>query len=121
MTQQNHHNEESKRAALYARISQLNPPGGMEPLPAQVDRCTAYCLEHGFLVFGDQHDTVVQAGSAGSPRPALVRLCEVIRQGGAATVVVSSLDRLARDSRQSIILVEEFKAAGVTIVAAGPS
>ena len=118
MTRLNHHNEEYERAALYARTSQLNPPGGMRPLPAQVDRCTAYCLEHGFLVLGDQHDIEVQARSTGSPRPALASLCEVVRQGGAAVVVVSSLDRLARDTRQSIILVEEFKAAGATIAAA---
>lgn len=117
MTQQNHRNEEHKRASLYARNSQLNPLGGMRPLQPQVDRCVAYCLEHGFLMLGDQHDTEVQAGSTGSPRAALARLCEVVRQGGAAVVVVSSLDRLARDFRQSIILAEEFKTAGATIAA----
>jgi DNA invertase Pin-like site-specific DNA recombinase len=119
MTRQNHHNEEPKRAALYARISQLNPPRGTEPLQAQVDRCAAYCLEHGYLVLGDQHDTEVQAGSIRSPRPALASLGEVVQQGDVAVVVVSSLDRLAPDSRQSVILVEEFKAARVTIAATG--
>ncbi len=119
MTRQQHHDEVSKRAALYAMISQLYPPSGIEPLQVQVDRCIACCFEHGYLVLRDQHDTEVQAGSADSPRPALARLCEVVRQGGAAVVVVSSLDRLVRDSRQSVILVEEFKATGVTIAAAG--
>ena len=61
----------------------------------------------------------VQAGSADSPRPALARLCEAVQQGGVAVVVVRGLDRLARDSKQSAILVEEFKTAGVTIATAG--
>jgi DNA invertase Pin-like site-specific DNA recombinase len=114
MTRQQH-NEAPKRVALYARSSQLNPPGGIEPLQAQVDRCAAYCLEHGYIV----PDSEVQAGSADSPRPALARLCEAVRQGSEALVVVSSLDRLARDPAQSVILVEQFKAAGVTITDAG--
>jgi DNA invertase Pin-like site-specific DNA recombinase len=118
MTRQQH-NEAPKRVALYARGSQLNPPGGIEALQAQVDRCTAYCLEHGYIVPHDQHYTEVQAGSADSHRPALARLGEAVRQGCVAVVVVSSLDRLARNPTQSAILVKEFKAAGVTIATAG--
>ena len=57
----------------------------------------------------------VQAGSADRDRLALARLGEAVRQGRVAIVVASSLDRLARDPTQSAILVEEFKAAGVTI------
>jgi DNA invertase Pin-like site-specific DNA recombinase len=118
MTRQQH-NEAPKRVALYARSSQLNAPGGMEPLQAQVDRCAAYCLEHGYIVPRDQRYTEVQAGSSDSPRPALARLCEAVRRGYVAVVMVSSLDKLERDSTQSAILVEEFKAAGVTIATAG--
>lgn len=111
-------NEASKRATLYVRISRLNQPGGIEALQAQVDRCTTYCLEHGYIVPQDQRYTVLQAGSAGSHRPALVRLGDAVQQGDVAVVVVSSLDRLARDSRQNVIFVEEFKIAGVTIATA---
>jgi DNA invertase Pin-like site-specific DNA recombinase len=117
MTRQQH-NDASKQAALYTRISRLNPLGGIEALQTQVDRCTTYCLEHGYIVPQDQRHTVVQAGSADSHRPALAPLGEAVRGGGVAVVVVSSLDRLARDSRQSLIFVEEFKAAGVTIITA---
>ena len=47
----------------------------------------------------------VQAGSADSDRPALARLLEAIRQGSVAVVVVSGLDRLAReDPAQSALL-----------------
>jgi DNA invertase Pin-like site-specific DNA recombinase len=50
---------------------------------------------------------------------ALARLLEAIRQGGAAVVVVSGLDRLARDRAQGVFLFEEFKAAGVSITTTG--
>lgn len=115
MTQQNYHIEEPKRAALYARISQLNPLGGMEPLQVQVERCTAYCLEHGFIVSHDQHYAEEQEGSAGSHRPALARLGEAVRQRVVAVAVVSSPSRLTRDLALSAILGEKFKAAGITI------
>ena len=61
----------------------------------------------------------VQAGSADSDRLALARLGEAVRQGRGAIVVVSSLDRRARDPTQSAILVDEFKAAGATIATIG--
>lgn len=107
-----------KRAVLYARSSQLRPQGEAGALGEQLDRCIAYCLEHGYIVPQDQHLALVQAASADRDRPALVRLLEAIRQGGATVVVVSSLDRLARDRAQSAFLFDEFKAAGVTIATA---
>ena len=108
-----------KRAALYTRSSQLKPLGEINALQVQIERCTTYCLKHGYIVPHDQPYAEVRAGSADSDRPALARLCEAIRQGCVAVVVVSSLDRLARDPTQCAILVKEFKAAGVTIATAG--
>ena len=118
MIRRQNHNEAPTRAALYARSSQLKPLSEIHVLQAQVDRCVAYSLEHGYIVPHDQRYAEVRAGSADSDRPALVRLCEAVRQGCVA-VVVSSLDRLARDAAESAILVEELKAAGVTIETAG--
>lgn len=119
MIRRQHQNKAPKRAALYARSSQLKPLGEILALQAQVDRCTAYSLEHGYIVPHDQLYSEVRAGSADCDRPALARLGEAVRQGCVAVVVVSSLDRLARDPAASAILVEEFKAAGVTIATAG--
>jgi DNA invertase Pin-like site-specific DNA recombinase len=119
MIRRQHHNEAPTRAALYTRSSQLKPLDEIHALQAQVDHCTAYRLEHGYIVPHDQCYAEVRAGSVDSDRPALARLGEAVRQGCVAVVVVSSLDRLARDRAQSAILVEEFKAAGVTIATAG--
>jgi len=119
MNRRRYHPGAPKRAALYARSSHLKPQGVTGALGEQLDRCVAYCLEHGYIVPQDQRLASLQAGSAASDRPALARLLEAIRQGGAAVVVVSGLDRLARDRAQGVLLFEEFKAAGVSITTTG--
>lgn len=119
MNRRRHQPGAPKRAALYERRSQLRPQGETGALGEQLDRCVAYSLEHGYPVPQDQRLAAVQAGSADSHRPALVRLLEAIRQGGAAVLMVSSLDRLARDRAQGVFLFEEIKAAGVSITATG--
>ena len=119
MNQRRNQPRAPKRAALYARSSQLKPQGETGALGEQADRCVAYCLEHGYLVPQDQRLASLQAGSADSDRPALVQLLEAIRQGGAAVLVVSGPDRLARDRAQSVFLFGEFKAAGVSITTTG--
>ena len=119
MNRRRHQPGVPKRAALYARSSQLKSQGETDALGEQADRCVAYSLEHGYLVPQDQRLAAVQAGSADSDRPALARLIEAIRQGGAAVVVVSGLDRLARDRAQGVFLFEEFKAAGISITTTG--
>ena len=119
MTRRRHQPGAPKRATLYARSSQLKPQVETGALGEQLDRCVAYCLEHGYLVPRDQRLAAVQAGSADSDRPALARLLEAMRQGGAAIVVMRVLDRLARDRAQSVFLFEEFRAAGVSITTTG--
>ncbi len=100
MIQRQHQNEALRRATLYVRGSQLKPLGGILALQTQVDRCTAYSLEHGCIVPHDQHYSEVRAGSADSDCPELARLGEAVRQGCVA-VVVSSLDGLARSEALS--------------------
>jgi DNA invertase Pin-like site-specific DNA recombinase len=119
MNRRRHQPGAPKRAALYSRSSQLKPQGETGALGEQVDRCVAYCLEHGYIVPQDQRLASLQAGSAASDRPALARLLEAIRQGGAAVVVVRGPERLARDRAQGIFLFEEFRAEGVSITNTG--
>ncbi len=95
MIQRQHQNTAPKRVTLYTRSSQLKPLGEIHALLAQVDRCTAYCLEHGYIVSHNQRYAEVQAGSAESYRPALLRLGEAVQQGCVAFLMVSSLERLA--------------------------
>ena len=105
-----------KRAAIYARSTKLRPLRETGALQDQVDQSATFCLEHGYLVPPNQRLASVQAGRAESDRPALARLLEAIRQGSVAVMVMRDLDRLAReDPAQSAILIEEFRATGVSI------
>ncbi len=109
-----------KRAAIYARSTKLRPLHETGAFEEQVDQSAAFCLEHGYLVPHDQHLAAAQAGNDDSDRPALARLLEAIQQGSVAVVVVSGLDRLAReDPAQSAMLIEEFRAKGVSVTATG--
>ena len=111
-----HQSGTPKRAAIYARSSKLWPQGETGALEERVERSAAYCLEHGYPVPHDQRLAAGQAGRADGDRPALARLLEAIRRGCVAAMVVRDLDRLAReDSAQSAILIEEFRATGVSI------
>ncbi len=109
-----------KRAAIYARSTKLRPLGETGALEEWVDQSAALCFERGYLVSHDQCLASVQAGSADSDRPALAYLLEAMRQGSVADVVVSGLDRLAReDLAQSAMLIEGFRVTGVSITATG--
>ncbi len=109
-----------KRAAIYARSAKLWPLRETEALEELVDQSAAYCLEHGYPVPHDQWLASGQARGAESDRPALARLLEAIRQGSVAVVVVSVLDRLAReDPAQSATLSEGFRATEVSITTTG--
>ena len=46
--------ETPKRAAIYARSSQLKQVGGTNSLQMQIDLCKAYCAEHGYILPEDQ-------------------------------------------------------------------
>jgi DNA invertase Pin-like site-specific DNA recombinase len=43
-----------KRAAIYARRSQLKQVGGTSSIQAQIDLCKACCAEHGYTLSEDQ-------------------------------------------------------------------
>jgi len=94
MIERQHQNTAPKRVVLYTRISQQRSLGEIHALLAQVDRCTDYFFEYGYLVSHHLHHTEVQVGNATSYRPALARLGEYVRQSCVAVLVVSRLDRI---------------------------
>ncbi len=109
-----------KRVAIYARSTKLRPLRETGARKEQVDQSAPFCPERGYLVPHDQRLASVQPGSADSDRPALARLLEAMRQGSVAVVVVSGLDRLAReDPAHSAMLSEGFRATGVSVTITG--
>jgi site-specific DNA recombinase len=84
-------------------------------LAAQESRIRGHCLDHGIPL----DDLVVDAGESGKSldRPGLQGLLVRVRRGEVGTVVVLRLDRLTRNTRDLLELVEgEFAARGVELV-----
>jgi site-specific DNA recombinase len=104
-----------KVAALYARVSSER-----QAQQATIDSQLAALKERAAV---DQrvvlaHDVFADDGFSGSTlvRPALERLRDRIAEGGVEMLYVHSPDRLARKYAYQVLLLEEFRKAGVTTV-----
>jgi site-specific DNA recombinase len=102
-------------AALYARVSSNGQARGhtvASQLAALQERAKA-----DEAVIGPDH-AYVDAGCSGAtlPRSALGRLRDAVAAGEVDRVYVHAPDRLARRYAHQVLLVEEFRRAGVEIV-----
>jgi site-specific DNA recombinase len=99
------------RAAVYVRTSSDRPPIGdqLAYLRARVaEDAVRVPAERDFVDDGFRGATLV--------RPGLDRLRELIAAGGVERLYVQSPDRLARMYAQQVLLLNEFRAAGVDMV-----
>ena len=101
---------ETKRVALYARVSTLN---GQNP-EVQLRELRAYCERRGFEITGEYTDNGV-SGSR-EKRPALDKLMIACRKRLVDAVVVYRYDRFARSLRQLVNALEDFRALGIDFV-----
>jgi site-specific DNA recombinase len=105
---------ESKRAALYMRIStdEANQPWS---LGAQRDRLTAYCKSQGWSVARTYTD---RASGATSNRPELQRALGDARLGHYEVLLVVRVDRLSRNLVQLARIAEQLEEGGAVLVSA---
>ncbi len=107
---------DSKRVALYARVSTKNHAQDPETqLLALRDYAQARKLE----VFGEYVDVGI-SGSKDS-RPALNQLMEGARKRRFDAVLVARFDRFARSTRHLVLALEEFNALGVDFISLSES
>ena len=101
------------QAVLYARFSPRPNPEECDSVEKQLERCRAYCAGHGYTVVTEHHDKDLSGGRADN-RPglqeAIVTACE-----RKAVLVVYSLSRLARCTKDAIDLAERLSAAGADL------
>ena len=101
------------RAVLYARFSPRPSPDECDSVEKQLERCRAYAKGHGYTVAAEHHDKDLSGGRADN-RPGLQRAiaaaCKL-----QAVLVVYSLSRLARNTRDAIDLAERLNAAGADL------
>ena len=100
-------------AVLYARFSPRPTPDECDSVEKQLERCGAYCKGHGYEVIAEYNDKDLSGGRADN-RPglqkALAAACK--RQ---AVLVVYSLSRLARCTKDAIDLAERLNSAGADL------
>jgi DNA invertase Pin-like site-specific DNA recombinase len=100
-------------AVLYGRFSPRPSADECDSVEKQIERCRAYCDGHGYTVAAVHADKELSGGRADN-RPGLQK---AIAQacGRRAVLVVYSLSRLARNTRDAIDLAERLNKAGADL------
>lgn len=110
--------EPAKRAAIYARsaVSQEQQNGLPFAVQEQIKQGQAYCGERRYAQDAERHIYAeVASGTNPQDNPQLTALRQAAHEGQFSIVVVSSFDRLARNSVQLAAILDDFKKAGVTV------
>jgi len=105
------HTNNTRRVALYARVSTKN--NGQDP-ETQLIALREYAQHRGFMMAGEYVDIGI-SGSKDS-RPALDRLMKDARARKFDVVVVARFDRFARSVSHLLRVLEEFSHPGVDFV-----
>jgi DNA invertase Pin-like site-specific DNA recombinase len=100
-------------AVCYARFSPRPSPEDCDSVEKQLERCAAYCKGHGYELLAEFHDKDLSGGRADN-RPGLQKAIATAckRQ---AVLVVYSLSRLARCTKDAIDLAERLNSAGADL------
>jgi DNA invertase Pin-like site-specific DNA recombinase len=101
-------------AATYIRVSSSGQEDN-ESLASQQASCLAYAAAHGLTIDPAQQYREVHTGVELWERPALTRMREAIQRHAIDTVIVHSIDRLARDSVHFGMLLGEAEHAWVSV------
>jgi site-specific DNA recombinase len=100
---------QTKRVAIYCRVSTAGQEEDGTSLDTQEQRCRAYSVTHGYVV-DDQHVyRDVHTGTEWKERPALTRMREAIRTRQVDVVVCYAIDRLSRHQAHLAILADEVE------------
>src|SRR5215813_4757001 len=103
------------QVAIYARVSS-EQPAEAQTIASQVAALRERVAAEGLVV--PEAMQFLDQGYSGATliRPALERLRDVIAGGAVDRVYVHSPDRLARQYAYQVLLVDEFRRAGVEII-----
>src|SRR6516225_12261594 len=100
-------------AVLYGRFSPRPSPEECDSVEKQLDRCRSYSAGHGYTVIAEYSDKDL-SGSRADNRPGLQKaIAEACARR--AFLVVYSLSRLARNTRDAIDLAERLNKAGADL------
>jgi site-specific DNA recombinase len=104
-----------KAIAIYARVSS-DQQTQEATVDSQVEALKQRVVADGHVVL--PHDVFIDEGFSGATlvRPALERLRDRVAEGAIEIVYVHSPDRLARKYAYQVVLLDEFRKHGVTLI-----
>jgi DNA invertase Pin-like site-specific DNA recombinase len=103
-----------KIAVLYRRVSTQRQADEGVSLQAQAEKARAWCEAMGYTVVGEFEDAGISAKRADN-RPALQDALDLTTRDGAA-LVVFSLSRLARSTKDALNIAERLDKAGADLI-----
>jgi site-specific DNA recombinase len=95
------------QAVIYARFSPRPDAPDCDSVEKQIERCRACCDAHGYEVIGTKHDNDMSGGRADN-RPGL-QAAIALACKRKAVLVVYKLDRLARNTRDALDVLERLQ------------
>jgi site-specific DNA recombinase len=107
---------DTKRAAVYVRVSTGDQAEDGYGLDVQLQRDTAQIVAKGWKQAGVYEDLGISGTKDENERPGLAALLADARAGKFDALVVLALDRLGRKTRLVLELVEKLAEAGVDLV-----
>lgn len=105
---------ETPRAALYIRVSSRQQAEEGYSLEAQERKLRAFCEMQGYMI----HDVYRDEGVSGKKidRPELQRMLSDVKAGKIQKVIVVKLDRISRNTRDMLNLVEELNQTNTAFI-----
>lgn len=104
------------RAAIYLRVSTDDQANDGYGLDVQRERTTAQIAAKGWTFAGEFVDAGISGTKEANQRPGLQALLDAAQAGKLDAVIVLALDRLGRNTRLVLTLVETLTATDVAIV-----
>ena len=105
------------RVLGYCRVSTENQNGADSfGLETQRDAITRYCAANGLELVQIYDDPALSGSVQPLERPGLHALLERLKSGDIGQVIVTRLDRLARDTMLSLWLMKEIRKLGAELV-----
>lgn len=104
----------TRQAIGYIRVSTTGQAEDGVSLQAQRERIDAWCLANGFELAGCFTDEGI-SGKRADNRPELQKAIDAV-EGSGAVLVVYSLSRLARSTKDTILIGERLEKAGADLV-----
>ena len=104
-----------KKAAIYVRVSSLKQKEEGQGIHVQTDMCKEYCEFKDYEIYKIYTDPGVSGIIEPSKRPAMGELIEDAKNKSFDIIVCYALDRLSRDTYNTLGFIKEMKECGIEI------